>query len=94
MSDTSPASRQADQAIRVRLWAGARAAAGTDEVLVAGVEPPVSLSEALVQLTDQVPALAEILQVSTVLRDGRACQPADLVRAGDLLEVLPPFAGG
>lgn len=94
MSDTSPMTREADQAVRVRLWAGARAAAGTDEVRLADLTLPSALSAVLGHLTAQVPALSAIVQVSTVLRDGHACGPTDLVRAGDLLEVLPPFAGG
>ena len=38
--------------------------------------------------------LAPVLQVATVLLDGRPATPAVRLTEGAMLEVLPPFAGG
>ena len=40
------------------------------------------------------PGLAPVLQVATVLLDGRPATAAVRLTEGAMLEVLPPFAGG
>jgi protein-tyrosine-phosphatase/molybdopterin converting factor small subunit len=84
----------------VRYWAAARAAAGVecDRFPVAG-------ATSLAQLLDDVrarhrdrPRLVDVVAVCSVLVGDRPvglADPADvLVRAGETVELLPPFAGG
>ena len=79
--------------VKVRLFAAARAAAGTESMQVpAG--PLVSVLDGLI--VDH-PALAEVLPRCSYLIDGLAVHgdPVDvLVPEGAELDVLPPFAGG
>ncbi|WP_408898098.1 MoaD/ThiS family protein [Nocardioides sp. R1-1] len=87
------------QVIRVRYWAAARAAAGIAEEDVV-VDGPVSLTE----LRDAVVArhpesrLAEVVGVCSVLVGERPVSSGDpaavVVRPGETVEFLPPFAGG
>ncbi|GAA2034425.1 MoaD/ThiS family protein [Pseudokineococcus marinus] len=92
--------------LRVRLYAGAAAAAGTEEDVVdvlagaAGAVPDVDdLRRALAR---RHPALAPVLEVATVLVGEVAAGPHDPVVVGPQLagaplpvvDVLPPFAGG
>lgn len=81
----------------VRYWAAARAEAGRSDDVVSGA----SVADVLVavrQLHADNPRLLQVLGVSSLLlgdtplgtRD-RATVP---VGPGDVLEVLPPFAGG
>ncbi|MFQ6171475.1 MoaD/ThiS family protein [Oryzobacter sp. R7] len=83
--ETSP------QAVTVRYWAGARAAAGVDEERVSGV---ATVGELTARLLAGRPALAAVLPVCTVLVEGRASEAATVVAEGSVVEVLPPFAGG
>jgi molybdopterin synthase sulfur carrier subunit len=85
--------------IRVRYWAAAKAAAGTDSDDV-----PVNGSITLAELRAQAAALhpdtrlAEVLAAcSTLVGDqpvGRADPTSYVVEAGSSVEFLPPFAGG
>lgn len=100
MSDTAvPAGK-----VSVRLWAGARAAAG-----VGSVDVPVDEAVTLTRLRDEVvrraagggadPArLERVLAVCSVLVGDRPLGGADpaafLVAPGSRVEFLPPFAGG
>jgi len=92
--------------LRVRLFAGAAAAAGTEEEVVdvlageAGAVPVVAdLRRALAR---RHPALAPVLEVATVLVGEVASGPQDPVVVGPqdptaplpVVDVLPPFAGG
>ena len=77
-------------AVLVRYWAGARAAAGVDEDRV----PPGSVASALAQVTGRHPGLSAVAEVSTLLVDGRVVDAEHELSDGDVLEVLPPFAGG
>jgi molybdopterin converting factor small subunit len=79
--------------LRVRYFAGARAAAGADEdVVPAGLDLD-RLVETLVERRGE--GLAAVLKVASFLVDGlnwhdrRAVLPA-----GATVDVLPPFAGG
>ncbi|MEO7422377.1 MAG: MoaD/ThiS family protein [Ornithinibacter sp.] len=78
-------------AVRVRYWAGARAAAGLDEESVIG---PVTVGDLLALLTERHPGLASVLPVCSILVDGLASTADVALPAGVAVEVLPPFAGG
>lgn len=79
------------ETVTVRYWAGARAAAGVDEDALTGVS---TVAELTARLLAARPGLAAVLPVCTVLVEGLASGPDDLVPAGAVVEVLPPFAGG
>ena len=84
--------------IRVRYWAAARSAAGVAEESVAVTEPLTltALRSELVRRHDE--RLARVLAVCSVLvgdRPVRSAEPGEvLVRPGETVEFLPPFAGG
>ncbi len=93
---SEPAQRSAG-AVVVRYWAAVRAAAGrsSDEV------PPGSLAEVLAAvraLHEDSPRFAQVLGVCSVLVGERPVTKADPVSvqvcAGQVVELLPPFAGG
>ena len=86
--------------VTVRYWAAARAAAGIDAETV-----DVGAGTTLRDLLDQVrrahadrPKLPAVIGVCSVLVGERpvgSTDPADVpIRAGDTVELLPPFAGG
>ncbi|MEJ5946248.1 MoaD/ThiS family protein [Pseudokineococcus basanitobsidens] len=92
--------------LRVRLFAGAAAAAGTEEDVVdvlageAGAVPVVDdLRRALAR---RHPALGPVLEVATVLVDEVAAGPDEPLAPAPqdpsaplpVVDVLPPFAGG
>ena len=85
--------------IRVRYWAGARAAAGVAEDLLP-VTGPVSLADVVRRAVDLHPGtrLGEVVAVCSVLVDDRPAGTADpatvTVAPGASVELLPPFAGG
>jgi molybdopterin converting factor small subunit len=76
--------------ITVRYWAAARAAAGLDAEEHSGA----TVGDVLVAAVDAHPALAPVVQVASVLLDGRPASRETPVADGMRLEVLPPFAGG
>jgi sulfur-carrier protein len=86
--------------VTVRYWAAARAAAGVEADRLP-VEAGTTLADVLAQVgaahADR-PRLAEVLSVCSVLVGERPVGTADPaavpVRAGDTVELLPPFAGG
>jgi molybdopterin converting factor small subunit len=87
--------------VTVRLWAGARAAAGVAELDVdvpAEGTSVAALREQVVRRFADRPRLAEVLAVcSTLVGDqpvGRADPGSVLVAPGQMVEFLPPFAGG
>lgn len=79
-------------AVTVRYWAAARAAAGTAEEQTA----PGTLDEVAARLgAEHGERLARILGYCSFLLDGTALRDrATPLPAGSVLEVLPPFAGG
>lgn len=87
------------QVIRVRFWASARAAAGTDAVDV-DVDESMTLAALRTSLAAAHPGsgLADVLAVCSVLvgeRPVSSVDPAEVVlHPGDVVEFLPPFAGG
>jgi molybdopterin synthase sulfur carrier subunit len=74
----------------VRYWAGAREAAGRDEepLAVASVRAAVEL------LTARDAGLGEVLARSSLLVDGVVVRTDLELLDGQVVEVLPPFAGG
>lgn len=81
--------------VRIRYWAGAKAAAGTALEEVVADTPRLALEQARRDRGD--PGFDRVLAASSLLIDGRAAHDEDLDRPVDAvveLEVLPPFAGG
>ena len=77
--------------VTVRYWAGARAAAGVaEERLDAG---PL-VGDVLDAAVREHPRLADVVAVCSVLGDGRSVGREVAVPEGQVVEVLPPFAGG
>ena len=78
---------------RVRYFAAAAEAAGTDEEQVEGGTVGEVLAAAQRSHGER---LAEVLPRCTVLHRGRYVDDEDStpVEAGDTIDVLPPFAGG
>lgn len=87
-SEQGPATRAGS--VTVRYWAGARAAAGTEQDEVSGG----TVAEAVAAVTSLHPSLEPIAAVSTLLLDGRAVGRDAVLIDGSVLEILPPFAGG
>ena len=76
--------------VTVRYWAGARAAAGVDDERLQAA----TVDDLVRQVSARTPALAPVLALSSLLVDGRVARgQVDLVD-GQVVEVLPPFAGG
>lgn len=80
--------------VRLRYWAGARAAAGTGEedLEAASVAGALDAARAV-----RGPRFAAVVAASTVLIDGVAADEAALQQVREsavLAEILPPFAGG
>jgi sulfur-carrier protein len=86
--------------VTVRYWAAARAAAGVESDAF-----PVTGNATLAQVLGSVrsrhadrPRLSEVVSVCSVLigdRPAGSADPNDVqVHAGDVVELLPPFAGG
>ena len=81
--------------VKVRYFAGARAAAGVQEETVQ-LPPGATVADALASLsTRHGAALARVLLAASFLVDGVAVRDRD-TRLPDVagLDVLPPFAGG
>ena len=97
--------RTAAGTVRVRYFAAARAAAGTDaeslELPAAAREHPTrrDVEQLLAQRHPEPPSgqspLTTVLARSSFLLDGVACpDPETVLPAGAVLDVLPPFSGG
>lgn len=78
----------------VRFYAGAAEAAGTEETTVE--LPSGSTTARLVaELGAGDSHLTDVLQVCTLLLDGRPTTADDVLPDGEVsVDVLPPFAGG
>jgi molybdopterin synthase sulfur carrier subunit len=83
--------------VTVRYWAAARAAAGVIEERFAGQTVFEVLAQARIAHDDN-PRFARVLSISSLLLGDQPVATRDLpgvaVTDGDVLEVLPPFAGG
>lgn len=81
----------------VRYWAAARAAAGRVEDQVAGTSVAEVLA-AVRAVHAESSQFAQVLDVSSLLLGDQPLGMRDLtevsVGPGDVVEVLPPFAGG
>ncbi|MCA1783296.1 MAG: MoaD/ThiS family protein [Dermatophilaceae bacterium] len=85
--------RPSDEGLLVRYWAGARAAAGTTEEYVP-LPDGATVADVVATLEAAHPDLGPVLEVASLLVDGRAARGEEPVGAATSLEVLPPFAGG
>ncbi len=87
------------EVIRVRYWAAARAAAGVTEETV-GAGGPMTLDELRAEVVRRHPGgrFGDVVQVCSVLVGERPVSSVDpaavVVRPGETVEFLPPFAGG
>lgn len=88
------------RAVVVRYWASARAASGVESDVLE-IESEVTLSHVLDRVRDRHadrPRLRDVIAVCSVLVGDRPVGTSDpdqvVVRPGDTVELLPPFAGG
>jgi molybdopterin synthase sulfur carrier subunit len=102
MSHPSDVERSRETAITVRYWAGARAAAGTaEDVLEADAAAgELTLADVIARVLELHPGeqMARTVGVCSVLLGDQPVRSQDpaavVVRPGDVVELLPPFAGG
>ena len=99
MGHPTDAQQSRETAIIVRYWAGARAAAGTaEDVLETTGE--LTLADVMAQVLERHPGeqMARTVGVCSVLLGDQPVRSQDpdsvVVRPGDVVELLPPFAGG
>lgn len=99
MSTRTDAERSRETAVTVRYWAGARAAAGTaEDVLETTGE--LTLADVVALVLERHPGeqMARTVGVCSVLLGDQPVRTQDpaavVVRPGDVVELLPPFAGG
>jgi sulfur-carrier protein len=76
--------------VTIRYWASARAAAGCDSERFGGYD----VGDVLAAASAAHAGLSVVLEVSTILLEGRAVTTSEVLSEGTVLEVLPPFAGG
>lgn len=80
--------------VTVRYFAAARAAAGA-ETETATLRPGTTVAELVEGLSENNERLATVLKRCSYLCDGVAVRDESAVlRAGQTIDVLPPFAGG
>jgi molybdopterin synthase sulfur carrier subunit len=80
--------------VTVRYFAAARAAAGTESETVM-LRPGTTVAELVERLAVRGTRLATVLNRCSYLCDGIAVRDdAKALRAGDTIDVLPPFSGG
>ena len=95
---TTEASTPTASAVTVRYWAAARTAAGRVEDRVEGATSVQQALDAVVALHPGDDRFARVGAISSLLLGDRPVRREALdqvpVNAGDVLEVLPPFAGG
>jgi len=77
--------------VTVRLFAAAAEAAGTDEASVASGTAS-QIGEQLIATRGE--DLARVWRQCALMVDGRRVEPDEVIAAGSILDVLPPFAGG
>jgi len=90
MTNGTVGATRADADVTIRYWASARAAAGCDSERFAGR----NVGDVLAAAAAAHAGLGVVLNVSTILLDGRPVTAAEELSEGVTLEVLPPFAGG
>jgi molybdopterin synthase sulfur carrier subunit len=80
--------------VTVRYFAAARAAAGA-EVETVSLQPGTTVAELVDQLGGRNAELAKVLKRCSFLCDGIAVRDAGVTLAEEqIIDVLPPFAGG
>jgi molybdopterin converting factor small subunit len=83
--------------VTIRYWAAAKEAAGMAEEVVEAVTLREALDAAVAERHPD-PRLATVLARSSFLVNadpvGRAARESIMLEPGDVIEVLPPFAGG
>lgn len=96
-SGDQAAAAPAPPAVTVRYWGAARAAAGREEDVVSARSVADALAAVRALHADK-PRLAQVLAMSSLLLGDKPLGSSDLsqvpARNGDVIEVLPPFAGG
>jgi molybdopterin converting factor small subunit len=81
-------------AVTVRYFAAAQAAAGAESETVT-MRPGASLADLVDNLAGRNARLATVLSRCSYLCDGIAVRDrTSVLRPGDTIDVLPPFAGG
>ena len=89
-----PVAASAGPEVTVRFFAAARAAAGTDAESVP-LEAGTTLADIVDELCCRSDELARVLRRCSYLCDGVAVRDqARTLRSGQIVDVLPPFAGG
>lgn len=98
MAEQGPSRGRADGTVLVRYWAGARAAAGVSEE---SFPAPTTLADLMAEVVSRHldrPRLKDVVAVCSVLVGDRPVTSSDpvgvVLRPGDTVELLPPFAGG
>lgn len=80
--------------LTVRYFAAARAAAGTETEIV-NIAPGTTVAALVDSLAARGPELARVLRRCSFLRDEIAVRDmATELSDGQIIDVLPPFAGG
>ena len=80
--------------VTVRYFAAARAAAGTESETIT-LRPGATVAELVDGLAGRDARLLTVLSRCSYLCDGIAVRDdSAILRAGDTIDVLPPFAGG
>lgn len=85
--------RPNEEGLLVRYWAGARAAAGVAQEYVPVLDG-ATVADVVARVEEARPSLRPVLEVASLLLDGRAARRDEPVGQAEALEVLPPFAGG
>jgi len=76
---------------KVKLYAAARAAAGTSELSI----DAATLEELVAALKNSHPALGRVLLQSTYLLNGTSCKElSTALSSSDQIDIMPRFAGG
>jgi sulfur-carrier protein len=98
MADSTSPTEATQHGVLVRYWAGARAAAGVSEESVPGPLTLAQLLDEVVARHSDRPRLKDVVSVCSVLVGDRPVSTSDpatvVLRPGDTVELLPPFAGG
>jgi sulfur-carrier protein len=80
--------------VTVRYFAAARAAAGLEDEIL-GVEPGMTVADLVAQLSARDADLAKVLKRCSFLCDGVAVRNSTAALGNaQIVDVLPPFAGG
>ena len=80
--------------VTVRYFAAARAAAGLEDEIL-GIEPGTTVADLVDQLSARDADLAKVLKRCSFLCDGVAVRDSTVtLENAQIVDVLPPFAGG